>query len=139
MVIRQLVRFDNRVLKMADHGPGLLRFFKPCRKNPCDLPLADPSGSLSEKVDSSAIEEANKEVTTIIADAGGKLKPYLKLTPKQKATIGRYAAENGIVNAIHHFKGEFPEDSLKESTIRGWKKAYIVELSHVEEQVKIGQ
>ena len=128
MVIRQLVCFDNRVLKMADHGPGLLRFFKLCRKNLCDLPLPDTSGSLSEKVDSSAIEEANKEVTTIIADAGGKLKPYLKLTPKQKATIGRYTAENGIVNAIRHFKGEFPEDSLKESTIRGWKKAYIVEL-----------
>ena len=100
MIIHQFVRFDNRVLKMADHGPGLLRFFKPCRKNPYDLPLPDPSGSLSEKVDSSVIEEANKEVTTIIADVGGKLKPYLKLTPEQKATIGRYAAENGIVNAM---------------------------------------
>ena len=64
---------------MVGHGPGLLRFFKPCRKNPCDLPLPDPSGSLSEKVDSSVIEEANKEVTTIIADVGGKCKPYLKL------------------------------------------------------------
>ena len=57
---------------MVGDGPGLLRFFKLCRKNPCDLPLLDPSGSLSEKVDSSTIEEANKEATTIIADAGGK-------------------------------------------------------------------
>ena len=48
--------------------PGLLRFCKPCRKNSCDLPLPDPSGSLSEKMDSSAIEEANKEITTIIVD-----------------------------------------------------------------------
>ena len=121
-------RFDNTVLKMAGHGPGLLRFFKLCRKNSCDLSLPDPSGSLSEKMDSSVIEEANKEVTTIIADAGGKRKPYWKLTPEQKAMIGRYATENGIVNAIRHFKGDFPEDSLKESMIRGWKKAYLLEL-----------
>ena len=46
--------------------------------------------------------KAKKEVTTVIVDAGGKYKPYLKLTPEQKATIGRYTAENGIVNAIHH-------------------------------------
>ena len=67
-----LFRFDNRVLKMAGHGPGLLRFFKPCRKNPCDLPLPDLSGSLSEKVDSirSPIEEANKEVTGTVQYSG---------------------------------------------------------------------
>ena len=109
-------------------GPGLLKFFKPCRKNSCDLPLPDPNSVLKEKVDSSAIEEANKEVSNVITDSGGKRKPYLKLMPEQKATIGKYAAENGIVNAIRHFKGEFPGDSLKESTIRGWKKAYILEL-----------
>ena len=109
-------------------GPGLLKFFKPCRKNSCDLPLPDPNGVLKEKVDSSAIEEANKEVSNVITDSGGKRNPYLKLTPEQKATIGKYAAENGIVSAIRHFKGEFPGDSLKESTIRGWKKAYILEL-----------
>ena len=68
----KLFRFDNRVLKMAGHSPRLLRFFKLCRKNPCDLLLLYPNDSLSEKVDSSAIEEANKEITTIIADAGGK-------------------------------------------------------------------
>ena len=64
-------------------------------------------------MDSSAIEEANKEVTTIIVDLGGKCKQYLKLTPEQNALIRQYATENGIVNAIHHFKGEFLEDSLK--------------------------
>jgi len=40
---------------------------------------------LSEKVDSSAIEEANKEVTGIVENTGGKWKPYVKLTPEQKA------------------------------------------------------
>ena len=115
--------FDNTVLKMAaGHSPGLFKFLKPCRKNSCDLPLPDPSGSLSEKVDSSTIEEVNKAVTTITSDVGGKHESYLKLIPKQKATIVQYAAENGIVNAICHFKGGFPEDSLKESMICRWKK-----------------
>ena len=79
-------------------------------------------------MDRSAIEEANNKVATVVADAVGKHKQYLKLTPKQKVTIGEYAAENGIVNAIRHFKGKFPEDSLKENTIQGWKKTYILEL-----------
>ena len=49
---------------MADSGPGsdpgLLRYFKPCRKDSCQIPLLNPTGPLSEKVDSAAIEEANK-------------------------------------------------------------------------------
>ena len=50
--------------KMVDSepgsGPGLLRYFKPCRKDSCQIPLPNPIGPLSEKVDSAAIEEANK-------------------------------------------------------------------------------
>ena len=56
-------------------------------------------------MDSATIEEANKEVTAVIASTGSKRKPYLKLTDKQRATIGRYAAEHGTVNAIRRFKG----------------------------------
>ena len=39
--------------------------------------------------------------------------------------IGKYAAENGTTNAIRHFSKEFP--NLKESTIRGWRSAYLLE------------
>ena len=52
----------------------------------------------------------------------------MKVTAEQKATIGKYAAEHGIVNAIRHFVPDFPEGSLKESTVRGWKKAYLSEI-----------
>ena len=34
--------------------------------------------------------------------------------------------EHRKVIAIHHFKNNFPE--LKESTIRGWKQTYLLEL-----------
>ena len=50
------------------------------------------------------------------------------MTPEQKATIGRFAAENGIVNSIRRFQKDFPTDSLKESTVRGWKNVYLQEL-----------
>ena len=79
-------------------------------------------------MDSAAIKEVNKEVTAVIASTGGKRKRYLKLTDEQRATIGHYAAEHGIAKVIHHFIGDFPPDSLKKSTIRGSKKAYLQEL-----------
>ena len=56
---------------MADSGPGsgsgLLRYFKLCRKDSRQISLPNSTGPLSEKVDSAAIEEANKEVTAVIA------------------------------------------------------------------------
>ena len=64
---------------------------------------------MSEKVDSAAIEEVNKEVTAVIAGTGSKHQPYFKLTDDQQATIGCYAAEQGTVNAICRFKGDFHE------------------------------
>ena len=97
---------------MADSGPGsgpgLLRYFKLCRKDSCQISLPNPTGPLSEKVDSAAIEKGNKEVSAVIASTGGKRQPYLKLTDEQRATIWRYAAEHGTVNAIRRFKGDFP-------------------------------
>ena len=94
---------------MADSGPGsgpgLLRYFKPCRKNSCQISLPNQTGPLSEKVDSAAIEEANREVTAVIASTGGKRKRYLKLTDEQRATIGHYASEHArfvILQGIFH-------------------------------------
>ena len=49
-----------------DSGPGLLRYFKLCRKDSCQISLPNPTGPLSEKVDNAAIEEANKEVTALL-------------------------------------------------------------------------
>ena len=69
--------------------------------------LPNPTGPLSEKVDSAAIQKTNMEVTAVIAGTGGKRQPYLKMTNEQRATIGRYAAEHGIVNVIRCFKGIF--------------------------------
>ena len=62
---------------MAESGPGsdsgLLRYFKPCRKDSCQISLPNSTGPLSEKLDSAAIEEANKEVTAVIAGTGSNM------------------------------------------------------------------
>ena len=60
----------------------------------------------------------------------------MKVTAEQKATIGKYAAEHGFVNAIRHFVPDFPEGALKENTVRGWKKAY---LSEIQSQRRAGK
>ena len=102
---------------------ALLKYFKVEKRGP---PLPDPCGSLNQQLSSSVIEEANKEVTAVLS---AKRHPYLKISPEQKAIIARYAANHGIVKAIRQFSKDFPKDSLKESTIREWKKTYLKELS----------
>ena len=97
---------------------ALLKCVKVEKRGP---PLPNPSGLLNQQLSSSAIEETNKEVTAVLCDPG-KRHPYLKISSEQKAIIARYAANNGIVKAVRQFSKDFPENSLKESMIRGWKK-----------------
>ena len=92
-------------------------------------PLPDLEGPLSTHVSTKCIEGTNEEVSSILNDdQSNKCSSYFKATPKQKAVIGRYAAKSGIVNSIRRFQKDSPTDSLKESTIRGWKNAYLKEL-----------
>jgi len=62
-----------------------------------------------------------------VSSSHQRREPYLKATSKQKAIIGKYAAEHGLVKAIREYSKDF-DQPLKESTIRGWKKAYLKEL-----------
>ena len=52
---------------------------------------------------------------------------YNKYTAKQRAEIGKYASENGTVAAVRKYSKQL-EKGINESTIRGFKKAYEVEL-----------
>ena len=94
----------------------LLKYFKIEKRA---LPLPNPSGSLNQQLSSTAIEEANKEVTAVLCTNPAKCQPYLKISPEQRAIIERYAANHRIVNAIRQFSKDFPGNSLKESTISG--------------------
>ena len=67
--------------------------------------LPDPNGSFLSSLPSSTIEEANEAVTGARQEEAAKKKrgPYLKLSNKIKAKIGKYASENGDSAAARHF------------------------------------
>ncbi len=53
---------------------------------------------------------------------------YTTYTPEQKALIGRFAAENGNSKAVQKYTEELGV-SVKESTVRQFKKAYYLQLN----------
>ena len=86
--------------------------------------LPNPEGFLSDHLSSEAIREANKKVTLVLSKESSKRLPYLRATGKQKGIVAKYAVENGIVKSIRHFQKNFPDDTLKDSPVRGWKKCF---------------
>ena len=53
--------------------------------------------------------------------AGG---PYHTLTPAQRLTVGKRAAEHGTTAAILYFAKKYPDLPLKETTVRRLKNMY---------------
>lgn len=51
----------------------------------------------------------------------------VRVAPEQKVRVGKYATENGTTKAICHFSKVAL--NVKESTVRGWKTAYLRELA----------
>ena len=112
---------------------ALLKYFQP-RADPL---LPKPDGSLSKVVPSSSITAANKEVKRVLDlsdEAGGKdpapkRGKYEHYTGAEKVQIGKRAAEHGVVATIRYFSKIFPDRSLKESSVRTWKKKYLQEIA----------
>ena len=105
----------------------LFKYFKhlDCKYRGPEFPLPDPEGPLSSGITRDDIQELNKEVTDLLERRTRS--PYLKATHEQKVIVGKYASENGIVSTIRRYQKDF-SGSLKESTVRGWRNAYTLEL-----------
>jgi len=67
-------------------------------------------------------------VIAAIESSSGKHSAHLKLDDGQRATIGKYRTQHGIVKAIHHFAKDFNDEPLEGNTVCGWKKLYLEEL-----------
>ena len=94
-------------------------------------PLPSPSGALSARVPSLAIAAANREVQALIAEKENRSKkrgPYTVFTARERAKIGKYAAEHGVAAARRWYLAQ-EGIKLNESTIRGFKRRYLQELS----------
>ena len=50
--------------------------------------------------------------------------PYHTLTPAQRLTVGKRAAEHGITAAIHYFAKKYPDLPLKKTTVQRLKNMY---------------
>jgi len=84
---------------------------------------------LSSSISQTTIDLVSKELSSIRQNDGPKNQgEYIKISAKDHAFIGEYAAKNGISAAIRHFKrnGRFP--NFEETSIRGWKNIYCKEL-----------
>ena len=80
------------------------------------------------QVELSKVYSYDKTNPNSVVSCTRKRGPYIKISPKDRAAIGQYAAQNGIAAAMHHFhqNGNFPD--LKETSVRGWKDGYLKEL-----------
>ena len=75
----------------------------------------------------SPIAEANREVEVLQkaqkSQVGRKRGPYYRFTQKERAEIGKYAAEQGTAAAVRKFNWRTTVTKpLNESTVRGLKK-----------------
>lgn len=79
-------------------------------------------------VPSSVLAEVNKQVAQV-QERKKKRGSYSKsISAKEKALVAKYASVNGIAATIKHF-ATTKEMTLKESTVRDWKKIYLQELA----------
>ena len=105
---------------------GILRYFK--KSAASDLP--DPHGPLSKELQPQTIRAVNEKIKPDLEKTSrGERGPYLKLTPSQRALIGKRAAENGVTATIRRFSGKYEGCDLKETTVRRLKNDYLFELS----------
>ena len=68
---------------------------------------------------------ANREVQAIL-DESRKRGLYGKYTPKERAEVGRFAVENGILATVRKYTRVFGRP-INESTVHTFKKAYLEE------------
>jgi len=112
----------------------LLKYFKPLvakKKDPDECAsiniLPDPEGPLSQLIPSSAILAANKDVAKVLKWEGGQgteefisrdcRGKYQHYTSKERAEIGKRAAEFGLMSAVRHYSKIFPDQTLLVSSV----------------------
>ena len=97
---------------------SLLRYLRPSNA----LPTAEQTGlpASVNKVVNSAVQESLERDRT-----SRKRKYTTTFTPEVRASIGRYAAENGNASAVKKYRATY---NVGESTVRLFKKMYLKEV-----------
>ena len=74
------------------------------------------------------VEKASDECSSVAKDKNKFMRgSYEKFSADDKV-IGKRGAEHGVSATMLHFLKIYPDDPLKECTIRGWKNQYNCEI-----------
>ena len=98
---------------------SLLEYFK------CKEPFPDPTGPLARVLPASAIMGANHEVERSVCSKSRKGQKKKVYSPRKKAQMGKLACSIGTTAAAKSFS----RVKINESTVRGFKRAYLAEQS----------
>ena len=101
---------------------SLLEYFK--RKEP----FPDPTGPLARVLPASAIMGANREVERSVCSKSRKGQKKKVYSPRKKAQMGKLACSIGATAAAKSFSRKLGV-KINESTVRGFKRAYLAERS----------
>lgn len=104
---------------------ALLRYLKPIDG------LPDPRSSLSSRIPSVAIQEANEEVRQAQASQKKKRGPYKQYSPKLCLGIGKYACQHGVSAAARYFSRKLGS-KVSETTVRSIRDTYKDEVKRTE-------
>ena len=97
----------------------ILHYYQPTSQSD-SLPV--PHGPLARVIPSTAIESANREVQTVLDEAKSRKRgPYRKYSPKERAEIGKFAVENGVLAAARKYSKVFGKP-INESTVHQFKQ-----------------
>ena len=87
------------------------------------------------------VEKASDECSSLVKDKSKSVRgAYEKFSADEKATIGKQAAEHGVLATIRHFSKIYPDHPPKESTVRNWKNQYnheVVRLKNSRKEVVV--
>ena len=98
---------------------SILQYFKKQQKPTSPLSEDNLPDPLSEKIPAKAILTANEKVTEVLKQGEKSVRgPYHTLTPAQKLTVGKRAAEFGTTAAMRFFAKKYPQLPLKETTVQ---------------------
>ncbi len=113
---------------------SILQYFKKtnCADNKGGtINFPDPRGSLVTTIPSTAIASANCEIRCLMNKKqkhgeGNRRGNYNKYTSKQRATVGKFDVEHGVMSAKKKISIKFKMD-INESSVRLFKSEYLKE------------
>ena len=119
---------------------SILNYFSRVDERYPGVRLPHPDGLLTTHVPSSAISAANDQVDHVLSTSkkpSRARRAYQKLSADKKAEIGEKAAETGVSATVRYYASKIPEP-LKESSVRGWKNAFLREKKRLRSEGKQG-